>query len=41
VSYECLPGAHPEFSLVGGGGADPEAMYSLFDFENSVIKIIS
>jgi hypothetical protein len=29
------------FSLRGGGGADPEAIYNLFDFKNYVIKIMS
>jgi hypothetical protein len=35
-----LPGVHPEFLLGGGGGADPEAIYNLFDFKNYVIKIM-
>jgi hypothetical protein len=33
------PGAHREFFLAGsGGGADPEAVYSLFDFKDFAIK---
>jgi hypothetical protein len=32
-----VAGAHPEFFL---GGTDPEAIYNLVDFKNSVIKIM-
>jgi hypothetical protein len=28
------------FPWGGGGGADPEAVYNLFDFKNNVIKIM-
>jgi hypothetical protein len=31
------PGAHPEFFC---GGADPEAVYNLFDFKNYITKIM-
>jgi hypothetical protein len=34
------PGAHPEFFLWGGGGADPEATNNLCDFKNYVVKIM-
>jgi hypothetical protein len=33
-------GAHPGFFIGRGGGADPEAIYFMFDFKNYVIKIM-
>jgi hypothetical protein len=38
VSILVLTGKHPDFSW--GAGADPEAIYTLFDFKNYVIKIV-
>jgi hypothetical protein len=36
-----IPGAHSEFPT-GGGGADPESVYNLFDLiKQYVIKIVS
>jgi hypothetical protein len=38
-NYECrvCAGAHPEFLIGGGGGADPEAIYNLFFILNIML----
>ena len=41
TSYKEVQVRTQNFSLGGWKGADPEAIYNLFDFQNHVIKIMS